>query len=180
MLSVAMNGYQHVASCVSNQVYQQHMDLSNQQTNPFLLLDFARKERNINSCSSNQDCLVRMGFTHRYLATSHKVTTTVTSAQHSADNQGEASHGASSPPSNGSCSDHWVLIQVLTPLVNQWCQLSVLIGHNIRVTHLATATHSSVSSRTLNRGDCVLGVPKPPSNGSKHVPLGAGATWLPL
>ena len=121
-----------------------------------------------------------MGFTHRYLATSHKVTTTVTSTQHSANNQLEATHGPLSPPSNGSCSDHWALIQVLTPLVNRWCQLSVLIGHNIRVTHLATATDSSVSYRTLNRGDRVFGVPKPPSNGSKPVPLGAGATWLPL
>ena len=72
------------------------------------------------------------------------------------------------------------MVPALTPLVNRWCQLSVLIGHNIRVTHLATATDSFVSSRTLNRGDCVFGVPKSPSNGSKPVPLGAGATWLPL
>ena len=43
MLSVAVNGYQHVASCESNQVYQQHMDLSHQQTNPLSITGFCQE-----------------------------------------------------------------------------------------------------------------------------------------
>ena len=43
--------------------------------------------------------------------------------------------------------------------------ISDLAYDNIQVPHLAIATDSSVSRLIPNRGDCVQGVPKPPSNG---------------
>mgnify|MGYP001279154892 FL=1 len=104
------------------------------------------------------------------------VTNTVTAAQHSTNNQKEGSHGGSSPPSNGSSNDHWALIEVLTPHLILGSQFSVLVGDNIRVNHLVTTANSSVSNRTPNKCNSVFGVPKPPSNGSKLLRLGAGAT----
>ena len=59
------------------QVQEQHIGPSRQRTSTFRDRIVSRKERNINSGSSNQNSLVRRGFTHQYLATSHMVTTTV-------------------------------------------------------------------------------------------------------
>ena len=144
-------------------MYEQHIGQSHQRTTHTHNWIALRREGD------------RGGVTHCYLATSHKFATLVTSAQHSTNNQREAEHGASSPLSCDSTNDHWALIRGLTALLNRG-GLSVLAAHNIRVTHLANATNSSVSSRIPNRSDCVYGVPKPPSNGSKPLPLGAGET----
>ena len=78
MLPIAKDGKQHVTSCQNNQVYEPHVLQCISELTPVYYWLLSRKERNINSCSSNQSCLVRRGFTHPKLSTSHMVTTAIT------------------------------------------------------------------------------------------------------
>ena len=124
MLSVAKNGKQHVASCKSNQVLEPHMGPTHQRTNPYLLLASLQQRTEYQPLLQQPELSGAKGV-HTAKATSHMVTTTVTSPKHSTNYQREGFHRASSPPSNGSSNDHQALIQALTPLLKRGGQFSV-------------------------------------------------------